>query len=179
MQRQAATARQAVDLAGDELLAGAVLAEDQDVGVGRRGALDQVADPLQRRRLADQRRFDRRHELGRPAALDARIDLARAERGGAAHRRRQPLVAPRLGDHGRIGVLVHDPREIIEAFAPVGRRALEIEVEQDRVGRFALEQRQQLGRRLQRLDPLELVAQRKPRGEGDIGIVVDDHGKVE
>ena len=38
--------------------------------------------------------------------------------------------------------------------------------------------RQQLGGRAQGLDPLEQVAQREPRGERDIRIVVDDDGKV-
>ena len=40
-----ARARAAVELARDQLLAGAVLAEDQDIGLGRRGALDQRIDP--------------------------------------------------------------------------------------------------------------------------------------
>ena len=40
----------AVDRARDQLLAGAALAEQQDGGVGRRGALDRVPDLPQRRR---------------------------------------------------------------------------------------------------------------------------------
>ena len=39
--------------------------------------------------------------------------------------------------------------------------------------------RQQFGRRVQRLDALEQVAQRKPRRQRDVGIVVDDDCKVE
>ena len=80
----------------------------------------------------------------RPAALDPRVDPAPAQRGRASHRRREPLVAPRLGDevagaaliastaidtaavggddhHRRIGILLHDLAEEIETFAAVGR----------------------------------------------------------
>ncbi len=97
-QRLAAPARQAMDFAGDDFLAGAILAEDQDIGVGRRRALDQRPDALHRFGLAEQRRLAAVRQLGRAAALDARVDLAAAQRGGAADGRRQPLVAPRLGD---------------------------------------------------------------------------------
>ena len=47
--RVPASARQAVDFARDDFLAGAVLAQDQYVGVGRRGALDQGPHALHRR----------------------------------------------------------------------------------------------------------------------------------
>ncbi len=47
------------------------------------------------------------------------------------------------------GSMLHDLAEEVEALAPVGRAALEIEVEQDRVRTFLLEQRQQLGGRAQ------------------------------
>ena len=57
--------------------------------------------------------------------------------------------------------------------------ALEIEVEQDGVGPLRLEQRQEIGGRDQRLDPLEQVPQRQARGKRDIGVVVDDDGKAE
>jgi hypothetical protein len=51
--------RQAVDLARDDLLAGAVLAEDQDIGVGRRGAVDEHPHPLHRGGFAEQRSLGR------------------------------------------------------------------------------------------------------------------------
>ena len=153
--------RQAMDFARDDLLAGAVFAEDQNVGVGRRGAVDQGPHALHRRRFAEQRRFGRRRKLRRAAALGARVDPAPAQRSRAAHRRREALVAPRLGDeiagprldrldrdrhramggddhHRGIGLLLHDLPKEIETFAPVGRAALEIEVEQDRVRAFPL-----------------------------------------
>ena len=85
-----------------------------------------------------------RRQLGSAAALGPRIDPAPAKRGGAPHRRRQALVAPRLGDeiagaglqrfdgdrhrpvsgddhHRRVGILAHDPAE--EARALRGRRS--------------------------------------------------------
>ena len=45
-----------VEVPGDQLLAGAGLAQDQDPGVGRRDHLDLAADRLHRRGVADQQR---------------------------------------------------------------------------------------------------------------------------
>ena len=140
-----AAPRQPVDLAGDDLLARAVLAEDQDVGIRRRGALDQGANALHRRRFADQWRLAGRRQLGCAAALGPGVDPAAPERCRAAHRRREPFVAPRLGDEvagaaldcfdrdrhravsrddhdGRVRILLHDLAEESQAFAAVGRR---------------------------------------------------------
>ncbi len=191
-----------MDLAGDNLLAGAVFAEDQNVGIGRRGAVDQRPHALHSRRFSEQRRVGRWRQLRRPAALGARVDAAPAQRSRAAHRRREALVAPRLGDevagprlqrldrdrhravggddhHGGIGLLLHDSPKEIETLAPVGRAAFEIEVEQDRIRAFPLQERQELGGRAQRLHPFEHVAERKTRSKRDIRIVVDDDGKAE
>ena len=138
----------------------------------------------------------------RASAFGAGVDPAAAERRRAAHGRGKPLVAPRLGDeiacarlerfdgnrhgavggddhHRRVGILLHDPREEPEPLAAVGCPALEIEVEQDRVGIFLLEHRQQFARSAKRLDALEQIAQRESRGERDVGIVVDHDGKIE
>ena len=83
-------------------------------------------------------------------------------------------------DHDRsVGILGHDPAEELQAFASVGRAALEIEIEQDCVWAPLFEQRHQFRRRAQRLHAFEQVAQREPRRERDIGIVIDDDGKVE
>ena len=144
----------------------------------------------------------RRHELGRPAALGARVDAAAAERRRASHRRCEPFIAPRLSnevacsslecldrdrhramcgdDHDRgVRVDLHHVAEKAEAFAPVGRSTLEIEVEQDRVWAFRLEERQKLGGSAQCLNAFEQIAKRETRGERDIGIIVDDDGKAE
>ena len=82
-------------------------------------------------------------------------------------------------DDRRIGIDLHDPAERFEPLAAVGPGALEVEVEQDRIRALALEQRQQVGGRAQRLDPLEHVAKRKPRRQRDVGVVVDDDREVE
>ena len=173
-----AAPRQAVDFARDDFLAGAVLAEDQDVGVGRRGALDQRRGPAASPptcRAAACRPIGA--ELRRAAALDPRVDPAAAQRSGAAHGRGQPLVAPRLGDeiagaaldrldrdrhgavggddhHRRVRVLLHDPRRGNRA--PRGRRSPpRSKLRSSRIasGAFLLEQRQQLGRRAQASRP--------------------------
>ena len=166
--RLVGTARQAMDLARDDFLARAVLAEDQHIGVGWGRPIDQLAHALHRRGFAEQWGLRRLRKLRRSPSLDARVDAAAAERRGAPHRRLQPLVAPRLGDevaragldrldrdrdaamrgddhHRCVGIDLHDLAERVEPLAAVGRAALEIEVEQDRVGAFALEQRQQVG----------------------------------
>ena len=84
-------------------------------------------------------------------------------------------------DHRRLRVALHDPAEIVEALAAVGRAALEIEVEQDRRrAHRALMQRRQLRRATGSVGDLaEQVAQRQPRRQRDVGIVVDDDGQVE
>jgi len=82
-------------------------------------------------------------------------------------------------NHRGIRVLLHNPSEIIQSFAAVGRGSLEIEVEEDGVGPFALEQRKQLGGRGQGFDPFEQVAQSKAGRERDIGIIVDDYSEAE
>ncbi len=81
--------------------------------------------------------------------------------------------------HRRVGLNLHHLAEKRETFAAVGRSALEIKVEQDRVRAFLLEQRQKLRRSAQCLDGLEQVAERKTRCERDIGVVVDDDRKAE
>ena len=53
-ERPLGPARVVVDRLGHQLLAGAALAQDQDVALGRRGELDQVVDLLHRLALADQ-----------------------------------------------------------------------------------------------------------------------------
>jgi len=77
------------------------------------------------------------------------------------------------------GSIFHDLPEEIEAFAAVGPRAFEVEIQKNRIGAFALEERKELGGRTKRLDALEHLAQRETCGEGNVGIVVDDDRKVE
>ena len=151
-------ARAAVQLARDQLLAGAVLAEDQDVGVGRPGALDQRPDPRHRRRVAEQGRL----AAGAGAAIAStllalghHLGARGAQGGGGADGGEQPLVRPGLGDeiggaalhrldrdadpgmggdhhHHRLRIALQDLAEPVEALGGVGRAAAEIGVEQDR-----------------------------------------------
>ena len=83
--------------------------------------------------------------------------------------------------HRRLRVARHDPAEIVEALAAVGRAALEIEVEQDRrrATRASMQRQQLRAARPGSSISLEQVAQRQPRRQRDVGIVVDDDGKVE
>ena len=77
--RVGASPRQSVDFARDDLLAGAVFAEDQDIGIGRRGAVDERPHALHRRRLAKQRGFGRgANSEARPRSVRASIRLRRS-----------------------------------------------------------------------------------------------------
>ena len=59
-----------MDLAGHDLLARAILAEDEDVRIGRRGALDELADALASGASAS--------SLARPRSMRASIRLRRS-----------------------------------------------------------------------------------------------------
>ena len=100
----------AVDGLGDQLLAGAALAGDQDRGVGRRDAADQLEDAQHARIAPDQ-----------IAEVVARVELVARQRrlGGLCPRPHQAerrlhglhhlLVGPRLGDEvGRAGLHAFD-----------------------------------------------------------------------
>jgi hypothetical protein len=82
-------------------------------------------------------------------------------------------------DYRRIRVLLPDPGEVVEAFTSIGCRALEIEVEEDRVGTLALQQRQQFLRRGKGGDFLEQLAKRQSRRKGDVRIIIDDDRQPE
>jgi hypothetical protein len=193
-------ARAAVELARDQLLAGAVLAQDQHVRLRRRGALDQRIDAGDGRRAAEQRRLAARGRRGhgRRALALGRHGRARiAQRRGGAHRREQALVRPGLGNevgraalhrldrdldaamggdhhHHRFRVALQDLAEPVEALGRIGRAAAEIGVEQDDVDRPRVHRGERRVRRLERLDPLEHVAQQQPRGQENVRVVVDD-----
>ena len=177
-------ARAAVELARDQLLAGAVLAEDQDVGLGRR----RPARPANRPAPSPASWPSR--GMSPPAAGAAtaatrlrsvdRLLARRAQRGGGAHGRQQPLVRPGLGDevggaalhrldrdldagmggdhhHHRLRVALQDLGEPVEAFGGVGRAAAEIGVEQDDVGQLL---------RPSPPAPRRATGNRRPRGTG-------------
>ena len=87
----------AVKLARDQFLAGAVLAEDQDVGVGRRRPARSATGRAPS--LAHRRSAALRARRGAAIASPPRSVAASAraaQRSGGAHGREQPLVRPRL-----------------------------------------------------------------------------------
>ncbi len=72
-----------VQVAGDQLLAGAGLAQDHHGGVGRGDRVDQPADLLHRRRLADQ---SRRPLGGLQPGFERRALLAMSRRSATRFR---------------------------------------------------------------------------------------------
>src|SRR5206468_11414189 len=83
-------------------------------------------------------------------------------------------------DHDRgVRVDLHHLAEKAEAFAAIGRSTLEIEVEQDRVRAFRLQQRQKLGGSAQCLNGFEQVTEGETRCERDIRVIVDDQCEAE
>jgi hypothetical protein len=94
-------ARAAVEFACDQFLAGAVLAEDQDVGISRPRALDQRIDAGHCGGAAEQRAGAGSGRLagrgGGGLAGAGRRHARIAQGRGVAHGGQQPLVGPGLG----------------------------------------------------------------------------------
>ncbi len=201
----ARAARLAVEVARDQLLAGAVLAEDQDVRLGRRGALDQRIDPPHRRRVAEQGGLAARRRDGdgdRALALGDRGLARGAQRRGGADGGEKPFVGPGLGDevggpalhrldgdvdsamggdhhHHRLRVLRQYLAEPVEALGGVGRAPAEIRVEQDDVGAISLDRRHRLFGGLEGGHVFEDVAEQEAGGQQYVLIVVDDDAPPE
>ncbi len=100
--------RQAVDLARDQFLAGAVLAQDQHIGVGGRGAADGVEHPAAWRRGADHAGF-LMGGGGQAAVALAQLGRLRARAAQVQRRhqrRQQAFILPGLGDEIG-GALLH------------------------------------------------------------------------
>ena len=191
-------ARTAMELARDQLLAGAVLAEDEDVGFGRRRALDQRIDARHSGRMTEQRGLaGRRRDRRRSLALGRRFRARVAQRGRGPDRREQPLVRPGLGDeiggaalhrldrrlhaamsgdhdHHRLRIAAQNLRQPLEALGRIGRAAREIGIEKDDVRPLRFHCRDRFLRALEGADLREQIAQKEPRGEQDVGIVIDD-----
>ena len=198
-------ARAAVELARDQLLAGAVLAEDEDVGLGRPGALDQRPDPRHRRRIAEQGRLAAGGGRGdRDGALRSVTASARDVRSAAAVR---TVASSRSFDQGLETKSVA-PRFIASTATPIPAWAViitttacgsrfKISPSQRKpsaasvaprpklassridVGQLGVHRRQRLVGRLEGGDLGEQVAQQQPRRQEDVGIVVDDDAAPE
>ncbi len=183
--------------AGDDFLAGAVLAGDQDRRIRRRDAFDRLAHRFHRRRFGDERR--------QVAPLQARVFFLQApaapQRAAQLelrlHRRDQLVVVPRLLDvvaraaphrlHGArdaapAGHHQHRQRRIdrlhpveqLEPFLPGCRVTRVVEIDQRDVEVRPLELVDELGRRRSGGDLIPLAAQQELEGIEDVDLIVGD-----
>ena len=149
---------EAVQVARDQLLARAALAEHEDRARDRGEPRDRLAEPHDRRARAGERRVGpelpaERGDLGvEPAPLERLLDLAHhahhrlrlvdEPRGAEPHRLDAAVVAAGAGvdDHRRVVPLVRESPEHLEAVEPG-----HLEVEDDAVHRLAREELECLG----------------------------------
>ena len=195
--------RQPMQLARDKFLAGAVLAEDQHVRVGRRRTPHDGHQVAHRPRPADDRAA-RRGRVGQHAVrlLQAFVLApARAELNRRRHRCGQLLVLPGLGDevgraalHGldyRVDAAVRrdhdndelrvdgeDPREPVESLRAARFAGPEIHVQQDGVDVVFREEFRDALRPPARQDFAELPPQQQPAGGEDVLVVIDDQDRA-
>ena len=181
----------------DDTLAGAVLAEHEDVGVRRPHARDHLQHVLHRRRFGDDLRkafAAQQRVLGleplplaqRLAQLDLRPDdreqprivpglldeIARA----ATHRLDRDLDAAPGGhdDDRQRRIEALGPREQVQAFFARRRVARVVEIDQGDVELTRLDRRQHTGRRRRRLELKSLRLQQQAQRLEDVGLVVGD-----
>ncbi len=179
-----------------EALARAVLAGDEDVGVGRADAIDHLQDRAHRRRLGDERgaalggrsclRFEASGTAQRPSELHLRAQdgeqpfvvprLLDEVAGAAAHRfDRDVHRAPRRHDDDRQdGVAGVDLPEQLEAFLARRRVARVVEVDQHHVVVALAERGERRRRRLDGVDLITLTLEQQPEGFEDIALIVGD-----
>ncbi len=186
-----------VDPARHHLLAGAVLARDQHVGVGRGHPLHQPPHGLHGARIADQLgeavaaqpavllleplgrlqraaqlhlRAQHRHQAGVVPRL---LDVVA---GAAAHGLHRALhAAPRRHHHdGKGGVHRVDAGQQVQPFLPRGGVAGVVQVQQQRVERLLGHGGGHRGRRGGGCDLEPLAAQQEPERLQDVGAVVGD-----
>ena len=195
-------ARHRVQRPRDDALAGAVLAEDQDVGVRGTDARDHLQHALHRRRLGDQLGHAlaaQQRVLGleplalaqRLAQLDLRADDRQQPRvvprlldevaRAAAHRFDRDLdAAPRRHDHDRqrrIDAL--DPRQQVQPFLAGGRVARVVEIDQGDVELARLERREHAGRRGRGLELEPFGLEQQPQRLEHVGLIVgDEHARL-
>ncbi len=178
-----------MDDAGGQLLAGAGCAADEDAAVGRRHAVDGLAQLVDGRRLAD-------HVGAEAGALAQLLDLALELRGFQRPQRHedQPVglerlldvvvgAAPDGGDcgldvavagddhHGQVGIGPLDVREHLEAIEPA---ALQPDVEDDQMRSALLDGAQGLVAVAGRGVRMTLVLENPGDQLANIGLVVDD-----
>ena len=106
----AGAVRVAVQGGGDQLLAGAALADDQDGGVGRRGQADRLEDLAHRGALADQLGLGVGRFLGRLVRRSAAPGPQRLDLGGEGPLPQGPLQGQEhLVEVERLGQVVVGP----------------------------------------------------------------------
>ena len=192
----AAAARAVVNLAGEHLLARAVLARDEDVGIRCGDLLDDLADASHRGARAPEHRL-----LGRQLALDLlellHLALRAREVVGVAQRGDQPVVVPGLDDeidrpvaHGlhrqvdvgigreeddlHLGAPGADLPQPVDAFVSGVDPRREVHVEQDDVDTLLAQRRiERIGSR-ERQHPGKIFFQQQPQRREDAAVVVHD-----
>ncbi len=186
-----------VEPSGDDLLAGAVFAGDERVGVGRSDALHEAQQRLHGGRPGD----ELRRALGAQGAVLALQPLAAADGlsqldlGG--QQVEQPRVVPRLldvvaraalerrhraldaaprghHDHRQRGVERLEPRQQIEALDAARRVARVVHVHEQRVEVAGAHRRQHAVRRGGGLDAVALAAQEQAQRFEHVAVVVGD-----
>lgn len=194
---QFAVARRAVvDLAGEHLLAGAVLARDEDVGIGGRHLLDDLADAHHGGTRSPEHGLFLR-QLALDLLQTLHLALRAGQRTGVAQGGDQPFVVPGL-DHEIDRPVAHGPHRQVdvgiggeEHHLDVGPVALdllqpvepfvagvdpgrEVHVEQHDVHRLPAQGRYQLIGRRKRQHTFEMVAQQQLQRCEDAAVVVHD-----
>ena len=182
---------------GHQALAGAVLAGDQDVGVGRTDARDHLQHRLHRRRVRDQVRlpvaaqhqvlgFEPLAAAQRPRQLDLRPHDGQEPRvvprlldevaGAAAHGFDRDVDAAPGGHHHRRQRRVHGPHGVqeVEALLARGRVPGVVQVHQEDVELLVLERGDDAGRRGGGVDLIALALEQQPQRFEHVGLVVGD-----
>ena len=194
---RAARGRDRVQRLRDQALAGAVLAGDQDVGVGGADARDHLQHRLHRRGVRDQVRlavaaqhqvlgFEPLAAAQRARQLDLRPHDGQQPRvvprlldevaGAAAHRLDGDVDAAPGGHHHRRQRRVHGPHGVqeVEAFLARGRVAGVVQVHQEDVELLVLERGDDAGRRGGGVDQVALGLEQQPQRLEHVGLVVGD-----
>ena len=192
--RPAGSRRQRVDRLSDEPFAGAVLARDEDVRIGRRRPLDELDNRLHRGRSRDQRRRAVEAQAGGAFELAPAPQCA-AELDLRPHDGEQPRVVPRLlheimrapahrfyrdadacpgGEHDdrKRRVLGVQPRQQVQPFLSRRRVAGVVEIDQRRVEVGFVDRRQHRRRRRHGLHLKTFALEEQLKRFEDVALVV-------
>ena len=190
--------RDAVQRPCDETLAGAVLAGDEDVGVRRADAGDDLEDGLHRRGVGDETGHGRRRRrIALCASSRSARRMARPSSTCVLDDRLQPLVVPRLLDevagapaHRFDGEVHRTPRrhhhhrqrrvellDLLQQVEPLGARrgvARVVQIDQHRVVLALAERGHDRRRRLDGVDQIAVGLEQQPERLEDVTLVIGD-----